>query len=265
MSGRRRLRAAVRDRPVLKRLALWARRMSATLRPASLARLPWFFLEWGRFRRAGGRSAFWDLYPCLGDRTASTAVDPYYFYEGIWAFRRILAGRPTQHVDVGSSVQLVGMLTTVSPVTFVDIRPLALPVAGLTMKPGSLLQLPFEDGCVHSLSCLNVLEHVGLGRYGDPIDPAAREKACRELQRVMARGGRLYLSTPVGRSRVHFNAHRVSGVSEILTAFDSMKLEELSLVDTDGAYSERIRIEDAAREAPGRNDFALGLFLFERV
>jgi hypothetical protein len=51
---------------------------------------------------------------------------------------------------------------------------------------------------------------VGLGRYGDTIDPNGWQKALRGLGQLLETGGRLYLSTPAGYpQRVEFNAHRV--------------------------------------------------------
>ncbi len=81
------------------------------------------------------------------------------------------SGRPARHVDVGSRVDLVGFLTAITEVTFVDIRPLEVDIEGLTPIAGSVLDLPFEDGALESVSCLHVAEHIGLGRYGDPLDP----------------------------------------------------------------------------------------------
>ena len=49
----------------------------------------------------------------------------------MWAARRIAERRPARHVDVGSRVDLVGFLTAITEVTFVDIRPLEVDIEGL--------------------------------------------------------------------------------------------------------------------------------------
>lgn len=134
-----------------------------------------------------------DGQPCLIDRTATTSFDPHYLYQAVWAMERIVRSEVKRHVDVGSDVKFVTMLTTHLPVTFVDIRPLrAESVKRLTSLGGDLLALPFADGSVASLSCLHVAEHIGLGRYGDLLDPSGTRRACSELNRVLAPGGNLF-------------------------------------------------------------------------
>jgi SAM-dependent methyltransferase len=101
----------------------------------------------------------------------------------------------------------------------VDIRPLSVPMESIKFKEGSILDLPFEDNSIESVSSICVIEHIGLGRYGDPLDPYGTEKAIAELKRVVRDKGDLYISLPVDdKNRVYFNAHR---------AFEETYLEEL--------------------------------------
>lgn len=177
-----------------------------------------------------------DTYPQLGDRVASSPFDPHYTHQDTWAAQRIAEHAPARHVDVGSRVDFVCFLTAITKVAFVDIRPLEVDIEGLETIEGSLLALPFADRSLESLSCLHVAEHVGLGRYGDPLDPNGTRKAIEELQRVLAPGGRLLFSTPVGRPRVCFNAHRIHDPVELLGLFDELELEEFAGVDDDGRF-----------------------------
>lgn len=159
------------------------------------------------------------LYPCLGDDTAVTLIEPVYFYQDAWAFERIVRRQPEFHVDIGSHHRFVALLSKVVPVIMVDIRPLSLPLDTLQFQVGSILDLPFEDNSLPSLSSLCVVEHIGLGRYGDPLDPYGTEKAISELKRVIQPGGDLYLSLPLDdENRIYFNAHR---------AFKERYLEDL--------------------------------------
>jgi len=181
-----------------------------------------------------------DLWPCLFDRTDSTPFDAQYFYQDSWAARRILETGPSQHVDVGSNVYFVGILSARLPVVFVDIRPLRVGLSNLRCVGGSLLDLPFATGSVQSLSCLHVIEHVGLGRYGDRFDPQGTRKAAAELARVLSPGGNLFVGVPVGRERVCFNAHRVHAPETILRYFGGLDLEEFSCVVGDGRLCEKV-------------------------
>ena len=200
-----------------------------------------------------------DLYPCLGDDTSTTGFDAHCLYQEAWAARRILSAAPSHHVDVGSRTSFVAVLSAAVPVCFIDIRPLPVKLDGLDCRAGSVLALPFGDASVNSLSCLHVVEHVGLGRYGDPLDPEGTRKAARELCRVLAPGGRLYLSLPIGRPRVMFNAHRVHDVRTIVDYFSDLSLVEFSGVDDHGAcsFSRQLESLDAC-------DYACGFFLFRK-
>ena len=198
-----------------------------------------------------------DAYPCLYDRTGDHPFDAHYFFQDVWAFKAILASGVAQHVDVGSRAILVGMLTAVTRTIFVDIRPMNITLDNYTSQPASILALPFADRSVLSLSCLHVAEHIGLGRYGDALDPQGTQKACRELSRVLAPGGNLYFSLPVGRPRVCFNAHRIHAPAQILAYFDDLTLVDFSAVTDEGRM-----VEQMAPDAMAHATYACGLFHF---
>lgn len=167
------------------------------------------------------------LYPCLNDDTIITAIEPIYFYQDAWAFEHIVKQHPEFHVDVGSHHKFVALLSKVLPVTMVDLRPLSLPLNSLTFRQGSILDLPFEDGSVPSVSSLCVVEHIGLGRYGDQLDPQGTEKAIAELKRIVKPGGSLYLSIPLDdMNRIYFNAHRAFIESYLLEQFRPFEVLE---------------------------------------
>ena len=220
-----------------------------------------FMTEWVRYKGMNGaeRTRLVDTYPCLNDRTATSSVLRHYFFQDRWAFARIRENSATQHVDVGSRLDFIGFLTTLRKVTFVDIRPFVVPVDNLDSREGSILAMPYPDASVHSLSCLHVAEHIGLGRYGDPLDPAGTKKACAELQRILAVGGHLYFSLPVGKPRVCFNAHRIHSPAQILAFFS-----ELSLVELSGITDDKRFIRNVDPELLTQSDYACGLFHFTR-
>jgi SAM-dependent methyltransferase len=117
-----------------------------------------------------------------------------------------------------------------------------------------------ETNSVQSLSCLHVAEHIGLGRYGDELDPYGTLKACAELARVLAPGGFLYFSLPVGIPRICFNAHRIHSPEQILNYFRNLQLVSLSGIDDDNTYHEQITIEELSSM-----NYGCGLFVFTKV
>lgn len=187
---------------------------------------------------------FADTYPCLFDKTPKTRIDSHYFYQHLWAFKKIYSLNPKLHVDIGSSTDFVGMLSVITEVQFVDIRPLDIcNINNLKIIKASILNLPYEDNSLESISCLHVAEHVGLGRYGDPLDPLGTKKAANELTRCLAKGGNLFFSLPVGKPRLCFNAHRIHSPEQILEYFTDLKLVELSGTDDKKRYVKNIGID----------------------
>jgi SAM-dependent methyltransferase len=151
------------------------------------------YADYVRYKRMGANSAFktnWlNMQPYYQDKTTITPIDPVYFYQDTWCASKIFQNRPMRHVDVGSSAKTVGIISQFTPTIMVDIRPLELTLEGLNFIEGTILDLPFDDNSIESLSSICVVEHIGLGRYGDPIDPFGSEKAIRELKRVLKPGG----------------------------------------------------------------------------
>jgi len=144
-----------------------------------------------------------DLHPVLDDFNVEAGqVSGHYFFQDLWVARRIFQRRPERHIDVGSRLDgFVAHLLTFMPVTVLDVRPLTSNVAGLEfVRADATSMAGFADGSVDSISSLHAVEHFGLGRYGDDVDPAGWRTALLSLQRVLRPGGRLYLSVPVGRS-----------------------------------------------------------------
>jgi hypothetical protein len=170
---------------------------------------------------------FENLYPCLTDKTSTTPLDPTYFYQDAWACGVLFKKKPISHVDIGSSAKTIGILSQFCPVTMVDIRPIELKLPNLNFQEGTILNLPFETESQKSVSSLCVIEHIGLGRYGDPIDAFGSEKSIVELQRITQSGGTILFSVPVdSRNKVYFNAHRAFTRDYVIELFDKCILEE---------------------------------------
>lgn len=227
----------------------------------TISALPRYLVQWALYKKAAPhqRLSVQDSYPCLTDRVLATPFDPHYFFQAAWLARRLQALSPPLHVDVGSSIMMVNMLSAGVKTVFVDYRPLRVRLSNFNSVAGDVVRLPFCDASVGSLSCLHVIEHVGLGRYGDSLDPDGSRAAAVELQRVLQPRGRLFLSAPVGRERVCFNAHRVHLPTTIQSYFQSLDLVSFSLVDDSGRFTENVHLGSALGL-----EYGCGLFEFTK-
>lgn len=206
---------------------------------AGVRYLPRFFRDLRTYRRLSTAAvAMADLQPVLGQHVISHEFDRHYIFLGAWAARRVVAFAPTQHTDIGSQVSFATVLSAAVPIRFIEFRKVPIDISGFESMAGDLLRLPLPANSVTSLSCLHVIEHVGLGRYGDPLDSAGTAKAAGELARVLAPGGQLLVGLPQGRSRICFNAHRVHNSHQVLEMFAGLRLIEFSGVDDAGIFRE---------------------------
>jgi SAM-dependent methyltransferase len=203
-----------------------------------------------------------DIYPCLGDRTPETSFERDYVYHVGWAARILADLKPEFHVDISSSLYFCSVVSAFIPVKFYDFRPAALKLSHLSTDHADLVSLPFEDRSIHSLSCMHVVEHVGLGRYGDTLNPDGDLQAIGELQRVLATGGSLLFVVPVGRPKIMFDAHRIYSYKQILRYFGEIRLEKFALIP-DRSDSSGI-IYDASQELADAQDYGCGCFWFKK-
>lgn len=240
------LRRLARARAVQDRF----RRDFETFRSRTRASAPrGFDLDWQRRQ------------PCLTDRTPHTSFDRHYIYHLAWAARVIARTRPAEHVDIASHLHFCTLISAFTPVRFYDYRPAHLALDGMTSDRADLTRLPFGDGTISSLSCMHVVEHVGLGRYGDEVDPDADLRAMSELQRVLAPGGSFLFVVPVGRPSIRFNAHRIYSRRQILDAFQCLTLEEWALIPESGPDGLLVNAPERLADA---QDYACGCFWFRR-
>ena len=204
-----------------------------------------------------------DVHICLRDATGTTGFDRHYIYHTSWAARVIAETRPTEHFDFSSSLFFVGIVSAFVPVRFFDYRPAALGLSNLTSESADLVKLPFDSGSLLSVSCMHVIEHIGLGRYGDNFDYYGDIKAINELKRVTALGGQLLLVVPVGgKSIIQFNAHRIYKYKQIVDLFYGFKLMEFALIPDMSLEPEIIR--HATECQADLQKYACGCFRFVR-
>ena len=131
-------------------------------------------------------------------------------------------------------------------------------LSGLESSFADLNKLPFDDHSQPSISCMHTIEHIGLGRYGDPLDPQGDLKAIEELKRVVKQGGDLLFVTPVGKPRIEFNGQRIYSYEQIVSYFFPLQLIEFSLIPDKGSI-----IENAKPELINNEKYACGCFWFK--
>jgi Caenorhabditis protein of unknown function, DUF268. len=109
---------------------------------------------------------------------------------------------------------------------------------------------------------MHVIEHIGLGRYGDPLDPDGDLKAISELQRVLAPEGDLLFVVPIGKPMIVFNAHRIYSYEQIAEYFSGFELKEFALIPDNP--SEGGLIHDATKEQADSQTYGCGCFWFKK-
>lgn len=242
-------------------IRIWINLFIDPYRMISLLKLPFFLFQWLRYRYISKELVLiWDLYPCLKDSIKKTPFDPHYFYLSAWLARKIYHSQREMHVDVGSSVGLIGVISEFTPTIFFDYRPLNVDLPNLTIIAANITKLPIESSSQKSVSSMHVIEHIGMGRYGDPIDPQGSYNAVRELARCVVINGNLYIAVPVGRERVCFNAHRIFNPITIIKWLPDFQLIEFSLVDDEGIFSTNVDFMKAANL-----EYGCGLFEFLKI
>jgi len=196
---------------------------------------------------------------CPGDATKKTSYDAHYLFHTAWAARRLFERPVDLHFDIGSDIRFVTISSCFQRMVFADYRPLDVSLHNLECISVDLNVLPFDTESIQSLSCMHVVEHIGLGRYGDKLDFFGHQKAMLELDRVLAPGGTLYFVVPVGRPSIQFHAHRVFSSEDVVSMFPSLELTEFSMVTDDGLFIERVNLS-----ASENQNYACGCFLFTK-
>lgn len=245
---------------------------------ALITGVPWYVRSHVVFRRlcreASVRERI-EFYPVFRDRAEQAGVARgHYFHQDLLVAQWIWSSNPNRHVDFGSRVDgFVAHLAAFRQVEYADIRPLDAPVRNIKSVRVNMMGADLSNiGTSDSVSSLHVIEHIGLGRYGDSLDPRGHEKAISNLSNVVADGGRLYVSVPVGRPRIEYNAHRVFDPVDFVSLFSGkFVLKKCGLVDDRGdlhCHEESDRhdgppFEDKLYEAKSWN-YGCGIYCFEK-
>lgn len=189
------------------------------------------------------------FFPILDDKYApSGSTKGHYFTQDLFVAQEIFYEKPSNHVDIGSRID--GFITHVASfreIEVIDIRPVDLDIDNIRF-----LQLDFSKelnkefyNYSDSISCLHTLEHFGLGRYGDKIDPDSFKKGLNNLYLLCKQGGSFHFSVPLGDNKVFFNAHRTFSLQYLFELLDPLfEIKSLSVIDDNGIFHKKIGLDD---------------------
>lgn len=209
-----------------------------------------------------------NMWPVISDKYSPAGSMGNYFWQDLWAARLIGRSGVRNHFDIGSRIDgfIAHLLAMEIEVTLIDIREFPTVVENLnTIVDDATSLRQIEDESIDSMSALCSLEHFGLGRYGDPVDPEACFRCFQNIQNKLKAGGNLYLSVPIGKERVEFNAHRVFYADTIVNQFDRLQLVEFSCA-AEGAIEYNVDIHKYDNdEHNGEHRYGLFHFVKENL
>lgn len=189
-----------------------------------------------------------DDYPCLSDKfDSSGVVNGAYFHQDLYVARQIYIKSPIKHVDIGSRIDgFVAHVAVFREIEIIDIRHLNSEVDNIKFKQADLMsdETTFVNYC-DSISCLHTIEHFGLGRYGDKIDPWGHIKGFENISRILKKGGVFYFSVPMGVQRIEFNAHRIFNLKYLVEwVSKDFQVQSFSYINDLGDFHENVTLSE---------------------
>lgn len=236
----------------------------------STQKMGWYKKDFKLFKEKLGTNSEFPLYrnfPCLNDRNdAAGFVGNPYFQQDLYVAKRIFHHQPIKHVDVGSRIDgFVAHVAVYREIEVFDIRPMDILIENICFKQADITDeanIPM-DYC-DSISCLHALEHFGLGRYGDQIDPDGHLKGFRNITKILKTGGIFYFSVPMGIQRIEFNAHRVFGMPYLMKLVTKeFDIASFAYIDDQAILHEKVELNgENIADSFGCN---LGCAIFELI
>jgi hypothetical protein len=226
-----------------------------------------FFSDYWWFWRTGGKATH--LYPILSDfKQAAGIAKGDYFHQDLLVANKIFLANPKHHIDVGSRIDgFVAHVAAFRQIDVIDVRELS------TSKHHQInfVQADLQDERSvaklrsDSVSCLHALEHFGLGRYSDPVNPEGHIIGFCNLLRILEQQGLLYIGIPVGKkNEVWFNAHRVFHPKDILSwvpNHNRLELVSFDYVDSEGELHRNLSLD--AEELYSQSGH--GIYVFKKI
>jgi len=203
------------------------------------------------------------LKPVFRDRFLQAGVrGAHYFYQDLHVAQRIAKLNPEKIIDIGSRIDgFCAHVASFREIEIADIRPLQSKITNINFIQlditGDINKYENYADCV---SCLHVIEHIGLGRYKDPLSSNGFEIAIQNLIKLCKPGGKLFISTPIGTQRIEFNKQRVFELPILLEQFSELELEQFSYVDDSNTFHSDVALSENDIETTLGLAYGLGIF-----
>lgn len=188
------------------------------------------------------------LYPILKERfVQDTRPKPHYFYQDLIVAQKIYLHKPKKHVDIGSRVDgFVAHVASFRELELFDIRGTPYKIPNVKFNKFDImrdLDNKLIDYC-DSISSLHVIEHLGLGRYGDTVSFEGYVKGLDNIYNILKRGGNFYFSVPMGSpQRIEFNAHRIFSLRHLLELFEGKyEINSFSYEQDNGSFFQDVEL-----------------------
>lgn len=209
------------------------------------------------------------FFPCLNDiNSEGGTTQTHYFHQDLYFASKIYKNNPRHHYDIGSRIDgFIAHLASFRKVNVFDLRNITSKINNINFLQLDLMNsIPESYLCkAESLSCLHTIEHFGLGRYGDKIDPNGHLLGLENLKNILKKNGIFYFSTPIGEQRIEFNAHRVFSMSYLLNYFEKdFSLLEFSFVDDNGDFFENVEINKTKIKNNFGCSYGCGMFILKK-
>ena len=192
-----------------------------------------FFRDYKNIKKDINNTNF-DIYPThpyLFDKNDKNLKLEYFHFQDLWAFKTLSKNSIVELVDIGSNLSFITFASSVSKIKCIDIRPHKIILENVDFAIGNITNLPFENESINNISSLSVIEHIGLGRYGDEIDLFGMEKSAMEFTRVLKKNGNLIISFPFGKKNIiEFNAHRICNFEYINQLFKNYNIKNETFI-----------------------------------
>lgn len=169
----------------------------------------------------------------IGDASA----DPTEFFDhydafAYWAARKINARGSSQRIlDIGSVKMMNAILSAHHDVTSLVLADCHDEISTVRyVRHDASDPMPFPDAAFDVFTSMASLQLVGLGRYGDRLNPNCLPDLVKELGRVMRRDSVLLVSMCLGKNLLNFNNSWFFDIETIKRIFAGWELVDV-LID----------------------------------